>query len=321
MTKTDWQSTFFEPKTFLDKKDAYLNSIRSKKTKYKRVSLSPIRYAGGKSLAVGHVIEKIDQNIPRLISPFFGGGSVEIAISKHLGISIIASDVYEPLITYWWYQLNQPQALYDQLKQLKPTQETYDKIQNLCKQYKKGKISLSKLELATYFYFNHNLSYGPSFIGWASKQYLNAKKYDALLEKVRTFECDIEIRLGSFERMFDQYPNDFFYCDPPYFLKKNCPTSQMFKGIYPERNCPVFHDNFDHLLLKERLDQHRGGFVLSYNDCAKMREFYRNYAITYPKWQYTMGQGETRISKDLGNRNLDHQNAHIKPSHEALISS
>ena len=305
---------------FLTKKKLFLNTIKSKKIKYKRVSLSPIRYAGGKSLAVGHVIEKINKNIKRIISPFFGGGSVEIAISKNFGIPIIASEIYEPLVTYWQYQSNKPELLYKELKKLKPNQDTYDKVQKICKRYKKDLIKLSKLELATYFYFNHNLSYGPSFLGWASKQYLNERKYLALLKKVRDFKCDMKIHCCSFEEMFEKYPDDFFYCDPPYFLKRNCPTSQMFNGIYPERNNPVFHNNFDHFLLKEKLIKHRGGFILSYNDCSKVKELYSNYNITYPKWQYTMGQGETRISTSLGNRNLVKENSHVKNSHEVLIA-
>ena len=308
-------------KKFLDKKELYLNSIKSSKIKYKRVPLSPIRYAGGKSLAVGHIIEKIDRDIPRLISPFFGGGSVEIAISKNLGIPIIASDIYNPLTTYWWYQINNPTLLYTELNKIRPTKKTYDEIQDICKKYKKGLVTLTKLELATYFYFNHNLSYGPSFIGWASKQYLNENKYEKLLERVKNFTCDIEIHCCSFEKMFEKYPNDFFYCDPPYFLKKNCHTSQMFNGVYPERNNPIYHNNFNHTLLKEKLVNHKGGFILSYNTCSKMKEFYSDYNITYPTWQYTMGQGETRISTNLGNRNLSKEDAHIKRSHEALITS
>ena len=39
---------------------------------------------GGKSLAVGHIIKSLPP-IKRLISPFFGGGSVEIAIAQKLG--------------------------------------------------------------------------------------------------------------------------------------------------------------------------------------------------------------------------------------------
>ncbi|MCY4010725.1 MAG: DNA adenine methylase, partial [Candidatus Saccharibacteria bacterium] len=70
-------------------KEEFLTSITSPKNKYKRVALSPIRYAGGKSLAVGHIIEHLP-DVKRVVSPFFGGGSIEIAMAQKLGIKIIA---------------------------------------------------------------------------------------------------------------------------------------------------------------------------------------------------------------------------------------
>ena len=82
-----------EEAIFKVRKEAFLNSIRSKNTKsmnqYKRVAVSPIRYAGGKSLAVGNVIELLPNNVKRVVSPFFGGGSIEIAMSKYLGLEVI----------------------------------------------------------------------------------------------------------------------------------------------------------------------------------------------------------------------------------------
>ena len=305
------------PFLFKDKKSIFLKNLLSKNTKYKykRLCLSPIRYAGGKSLAVGHVVENLPQ-IKRLISPFFGGGSVEIAIAKKLGIKIIASDLDTALANYWDLQLNEPEKLYQSLKKLKPNKKTYYQVMKICRKWRKGEKTLSKLKLATYFFFNHALSYGPSFIGWPSKIYLNKQRYEKLLHKLRDFKADIKIYNLDFEKLFKKYPNDFFYCDPPYFLKQDCSTSKMFNGVYPERNKPFYHNNFNHDLLKSCLKKHKGGFILSYNNCNKAIQYYKKYKLVFPNWQYTMGQGETRISKVLGNRSLT--NSHIKKSHEIL---
>ena len=301
------------------KKYQLLKNLYSLKTTYKRLPLSPIRYAGGKSLAVGHVIQHLPK-VQRVISPFFGGGSIEIALEQKLGIPIVASDINPTLVNYWKFQIHNPQALYRELKQLEPTKEQYQSIRKLLKEWRNHKKKLNKLQQAVYFFFNHNLSYGPSFIGWASRLYLNPKKYQKMIEKVRDFQSNIKITCEPFQNLFQRYPNDFFYCDPPYFLKTHDQTSQMFNGIYPERNHPHFHDSFDHERLKDLIHKHPGGFILSYNDCQKSREYYRHYQIESPSWQYTMGQGETRISNTLKNRNIDHQNAHIKKSHELLIT-
>ena len=310
---------FLFKETFEDKKSVLLHSLLSKNTryKYKRLCLSPIRYAGGKSLAVGHVVENLP-NIKRLISPFFGGGSVEIAIAQKLRIKVIGSDIDKPLSNYWHFQLNQAEKLYRSLKKLKPDRKTYYEIMKLCRKWRSGEKKLTDLQLATYFFFNHALSYGPSFIGWPSKIYLNRERYEKLLNKLKNFKADIKVYNLSFEKLFQKYPNDFFYCDPPYFLKEDCPTSKMFNGVYPERNKPFYHNNFNHDLLRDCLKKHRGGFILSYNNCDKAIRYYQKYKIVYPDWQYTMGQGETRISKILGNRSLFKVNSHIKKSHEIL---
>ena len=305
--------------TYEDKKGALLNylSSHSKRYKYKRLCLSPIRYAGGKSLAVGHVIENLP-HVKRLISPFFGGGSVEIALAQKLGIKVIGSDIDKPLVNYWKFQLNQPEKLYKFLKKLEPDRETYYKIMGICRKWRSGEKKLTDLQLAGFFFFNHGLSYGPSFIGWPSKIYLNKERYSKLLNKLRNFKAEIKIYNLFFEKLFKKYPYDFFYCDPPYFLKEDCPTSQMFNGVYPERNKPFYHNNFNHDLLRDCLKNHKGGFILSYNNCSKAISYYNSYKIVYPNWQYTMGQGEIRISKVLGNRNTHKNKAHIKKSHEIL---
>ena len=93
----------------------------------------------------------------------------------------------------------------------------------------------------------------------------------------------------------------------------DCKNSKMFAGIYPQRNFPIHHKGFNHNNLNRLLKNHKGGFILSYNNCHTSRNLYKDYKIEYPKWQYTMGQGETRISHNRTN------NTHIKKSHEIII--
>jgi len=303
--------------TLKEKKEAFLEEIRSKNpnsmNKYKRVALSPIRYAGGKSLAVGNVIELLPNNVKRVISPFFGGGSIEIAMSKYLDLEVIGYDIFDILMNYWKFQIRTPKLLYEKLKKLKPNKETFEKIRLILKDHWGKKIKLDPLTLAVYFFFNFNLSYGPGFLGWTSKIYLNKERYRKIIEKVRDFNPkNLKVDCASFEETFKKYPNDFFYCDPPYYIGKD---SKMFKGIYPMRNIPIHHKGFKHELLRDLLKKHKGGFILSYTNCPTIREWYKEFQQFFPRWQYTMGQGETRIGK---NRKANKSN-HIKHSHEIVI--
>lgn len=94
-----------------------MQRIRSKNlksmNKYKRVVDSPIRYAGGKSLAVGHVIELLPDNVKRVISPFFGGGSIEIAMGKYLDLEVKGYEIFDILVNYWKFQIENPKLLYE----------------------------------------------------------------------------------------------------------------------------------------------------------------------------------------------------------------
>ena len=301
-----------------EKKEAFLKAIISKTypksmNKYKRVSISPIRYAGGKSLAVGHIIELIPNNIKRVISPFFGGGSIEIAMSKHLGLEVKGYEIFDILCNYWKYQIENPKLLYNELKKLKPTKEEFERIRLILNDVWKKKIVLDPLTLAVYFVYNFNLSYGPGFMGWSSDIYLNPKRYSAIIEKIRDFKPgNLKVECADFREVIKKYPNDFMYLDPPYYIGKD---SKMFKGIYPMRNIPVHHNGFPHEVLRDMLKKHKGGFILSYNDCPTIREYYKEFKQIFPTWQYTMGQGETRIGKNR----VENGDNHIKDSHEIII--
>ena len=301
-----------------EKKEAFLKTIISKTypksmNKYKRVAVSSIRYAGGKSLAVGHILELLPDNVTKVISPFFGGGSVEIAMSKYLDLEVRGYEIFDILCNYWKFQIEQPKLLYEELKKLKPNKEEFERIRLILNDVWKKKIILDPLTLAVYYVYNFNLSYGPGFMSWSSKIYLNDKRYKAIIERIRDFKPkNLKVECADFQDIMKKYPNEFMYLDPPYYIGKD---SKMFKGVYPMRNIPVHHKGFPHEILRDLLKKHRGGFILSYNDCPTIREYYKEFKQYFPSWQYTMGQGETRIGKNR----IENGDNHIKGSHEILI--
>ncbi len=303
--------------TLADKKRKFLNGIKSanpnSQNKYKRVALSPVRYAGGKSLAVGHVIELLPDDVKTVVSPFFGGGSIEIALSKELGLEVIGYDIFDILCNYWKFQIDKPKLLYKKLRELKPNKKTFEKIRLILNDVWKKKIRLDPLTLAVYYVYNFNLSYGPGFMGWSSDIYLDEKKYNRMIERIRDFDPqNLKVECADFQRIIKNHKNDFLYCDPPYYIGND---SKMFRGIYPMRNIPVHHNGFPHEVLRDLLRDHKGGFILSYNNCPTIRGYYNEFQQLFPSWQYTMGQGETRIGKNRLNGNGNH----IKDSHEIII--
>jgi DNA adenine methylase len=217
-------------------------------------------------------------------------------------------------MNYWDVQLHNPEALYQRLLQFSPTRDTFKEVKARLKEHWMTDNKLDKIELAAYYYFNSNTSYGPHFLGWPSNVYLEPKRYKTVLEKLRNFKADnLEVGCMRFEDSIPLYENKFLYCDPPYFLDGD---SKMFIGMYPHRNFPIHSKNFNHEKLRDLLLSHKGGFVLSYNDCSTIREWYKDFNISTPTWQYTFGQGDTRIGE---NRLEDNNGSYIKHSHELLI--
>ena len=309
----DWQPS---PSPDQSPRECFLARLRRPSGRgYSRYNGLPLRYAGGKSLAVGHVIEQLPAGLTRLVSPFVGGASVEIACAKELGIEVKGYDVFDILTNYWQVQLNAPLELAERIAEWEPTKEVYASVKKRLKGHWDGSQPIEEpLELAAHYWFNHNLSYGPGFLGWMSGIYEEPHRYYRLLDKVRSFRCPgLSVAQASFEEVIPRHRDDFLYCDPPYYLDGD---SRMFRGIYPQRNFPVHHRGFDHALLRDLLREHRGGFVLSYNDCSAVRQMYADCRIVEVEWQYTLGQGETRIGKNRIEKCAD---GYVKDSHELLI--
>ena len=319
---------------------AYLASIKSKDgSKCKRVCLSPLRYAGGKSKAIGLILEHLPKlKEKKIVSPFFGGGSFELCASQELGIEIVGYDIFGMLTNFWNILIHDKDNFIKELKKFKITAEEFtynrhvllnywDKITPADLHY----ITMKKVELnetdltlldesalqqAVYYYYNMTLSYGPMFLGWPSSNEIKPDKFARRLKKLESLNLkNISVQCSDFEEVIAKHPTDFIFLDPPYYLEGD---SKMFKGMYPNCNFAIHHNDFKHEKMCELLKKHKGGFLITYNNCSTIREWYKEFHFEYPEWQYTYGQGETRIGK---NRKESDKKDNIKESHEIFIIS
>lgn len=311
--------------------EEYLATIKTK-TGYKRINLSPLRYAGGKSRAIGLILEHFPAlREKKVVSPFFGGGSFELVLSSELGFEVVGYDIFGMLVNFWTQVLTNPEEFADKLDDLIPDKENFTRNRHILLTYwekvkpadlvyntrdrlaltdeEKTRLDTDPLLQAVYYYYNMQLSYGPMFLGWPSSVYLKQERFDSIVERIRTFKGgNVRVACDSFENVIRNHPNDFLFLDPPYYLEGD---SKMFKGLYPNCNFAIHHEGFKHDLLRDLLKAHKGGFFLTYNDCSTLREWYADYKQVFPKWQYTYGQGETRIGKNREDTK--------KESHEMFI--
>ena len=290
-----------------------------------------LRYPGGKSKAINLITPYI-KDYDKIVSPFIGGGSLEVHWAANLKKEVIGYDIFDILVNFWNVLLENPVELADMMNTIKPTNEEYtkikeiliklDKTQEMLKDwqtnyYKRDSVlTLDNITLAAYYYFNHNCSYGPGYLGWASSVYLDDKKWKIMSEKINKFKCSgMSVYNETFDISIPKHNNDFLYLDPPYFLERDS-DNKMHKGMYPMKNIDVHHSGFDHELLRDMLLAHDGDFVMSYNNCETIREYYKDFQFFYPKWAYSMSNGEKRIGK---NRKELNDSKIVKESHEILI--
>ena len=294
---------------------------------------TPIRYAGGKSKAYKIITDHIPK-LPypeRIISPFVGGGSLESRWSSELGIDVHGFDIFHALVNFWNVLLSSPNEFADKLQELSPTKERYKEIKDLLlkwdytqemlkdwstNHYKRDPIQLDNITAAAYYYFNHNLSYGPMYMGWMSNIYESQTKWDKMVHYIRSYRNPkLHVEEQTFDQVIPNYQNDLLYLDPPYYLEKDS-DNKMLKGMYPNCNIDVHHTGFDHEKLRDLLHNHKGSFILSYNNCETIREYYKDFNLHYPEWHYSYQAGETRVGKHKKERGVDHNK---KESHEILI--
>jgi DNA adenine methylase len=314
--------------------EEYLRRLRKPDGTYKRVCLSPLRYAGGKTKAVGLILASMPTlKHNRVVSPFFGGGSFELCLSQELGIEVQGYDVFGLLANFWDVLINHKDEFVKELEKFEITKDEFtynrhlllnywDKIKPSTLEYNtKKKVELKPEHLtlldnnsimqAVYYYYNMTLSYGPMFLGWPSSVEINKGKFGRRLAKLKGMSLkNLSVKQGDFEDTIKNHPDDFLFLDPPYYLDGD---SKMFKGIYPNSNFAIHHNDFKHERMCELLKNHKGGFFITYNNCAAIREWYKDYKQEFPEWQYSYGQGETRIGKNREDGNI------TKESHEIFI--
>ena len=253
---------------------------------------TPLRYPGGKSRAIEHILPLIPEDITELCSPFLGGGSVELAVAER-GTTVYAYDIFEPLVWLWNALLSDPEQLAtcaDSYRVHHPdffTKKDRKPIRGLLKEdflrfreelHQADKFSFENA--AKVYAINRSSFSGATFSGGWSNQAACRRFTDSSIERVRKFrEPNITVNCEDFKTSINKHPDAFLYCDPPYLLGADKDKLYGDKGNT--------HSGFDHKALYDILSQ-RSGWVLSYNNCQEIRDLYDNYEIREAEWAMSM---------------------------------
>jgi len=261
---------------------------------------TPLRYPGGKTRAVKHILPLIPEDCGELCSPFLGGGSVELAVAAR-GTKVHGYDLFEPLVCFWQSLLSEPiklATLSDALRSEHPDfmlilkkgegpqqvrgliKENFTRLRDELRAELKTKFVYSPINAAKFYAINRSSFSGATFSGGWSKRASYARFTDSSIMRVKDFkEPNLTVGQAHFKDSINKHPDAFLYLDPPYLL------STGSNKLYGDRGNT--HSGFDHRLLHEIITN-RKNWVMSYNNCEEIREMYKDFEIIEAEWAYGM---------------------------------
>ena len=84
---------------------------------------SPLRWMGGKTRAISLIAPFIPSDIKRIVSPFLGGASLEVALACS-GIRVAGYDIDQNLVTFWQQILKNPDPIAEMAAAALPATKT-----------------------------------------------------------------------------------------------------------------------------------------------------------------------------------------------------
>lgn len=251
---------------------------------------SPLRYPGGKTRAIKTLMNYIPPEVNSVCSPFIGGGSFELALTKK-GINVYGYDLFSPLITFWKHLLSNPIEL---AQEIEPFLGNVDK--ELFKEFQK-EISLRNkddISHAARFFIVNRCSFSGSTLSGGFSQSCSTDRFnERSVSRVREFRNDsISVNLRDAFSVIPESKEDMLFLDPPYFL-----SDSFLYG----RNGNA-HRGFDHELLSRIIHESEKPCLITYNDSSEIRDLYSDFNIVETGWSY--GMNKSKKSSELIIHNL-----------------
>ena len=252
---------------------------------------SLLRYPGGKTRALKHIIPYFPKNLTEIVSPFFGGGSIEIHYASQ-GVRVHGYEIFEPLVNFWQQVLTQPEQIADLLEGMfhpctKEMFTAYQKKQSW-KDMDRTHYLWREMRACMYYALNRSSFSGATLSGGYSQQAADKRFTETSILRLRNFKCpSLSVGLMDFKESIGRHHDDtFIYADPPYAIDNPV--------LYGENGST--HKGFDHLGLAEAMKK-KNNWVLSYNPSPFILELYKDYEIVYPQWSY--GMSKDKKSKEI----------------------
>jgi len=248
----------------------------------KNITKSLLRYPGGKTRAVPMLLKYFPQELTELVSPFFGGGSIEFALADR-GVRIYGYDNFYPLTIFWKCALTQPAALAAQIEKYYPlSKPAFYEMQATLDTYKYKNLDYA----ARFFVLNRASFSGSTCSGGMSPNH--PRFTPSAIARVKAFAAPlVTVKKSDFSYSLAKHPDLWAYLDPPYLIANNL---YGYKGDGQR--------DFDHQKLRKILEK-RKNWILSYNDSEEIRKLYKGFDIISLDWKYGLAKDKSKTAKEI----------------------
>lgn len=259
---------------------------------------SPLGYPGGKTRACAPldaiVTEWFDMSrYDTIASPFMGGCSFEFFMQAKYGKRLILNDKFTPLFNFWKQVQDDGEALCQQLDAIETVSKTTFDI------YKKSfdDENMDRLTQATRFFVLNRASFNSKTLSGTYSKHGSEHRYTpSSIQRIRDLRVppsQVCIHNLDFEDFLatavgPDADRTWIFLDPPYYL------GTASSSYYGKRG--DMHSGFDHRRLFDVLKTRRG-WMMTYNDCAYIRELYKDDTILDVGWSYSMSRKNKKSSE------------------------
>lgn len=237
-----------------------------------------VKWAGGKTQLLPHLIHRIPNSFNRYIEPFIGGGALFFALQPK--VALIA-DCNQELINCYQVVRTDVEALIEELKAYRYEKELYYAVRELDRRPDFGELSRVK-RAARLIYLNKTCFNGLYRVN--SKGHFNVPfgtytdptiaDADNLRACSKVLQRTV-IQSGNFEQVLEiAEAGDFVYFDPPY-----APSSDT--ADFTSYSKEGFDDAAQEMLLLVCLQLNQRGvkWMVSNSNTTLIQELYRGFKI------------------------------------------
>ncbi|MGB3207413.1 MAG: DNA adenine methylase [Crinalium sp.] len=245
---------------------------------------SPLRYPGGKSKAIASIAKHLPDTFSEYREPCVGGGSVFIYLKQvYPDLKIWINDLNPEVYYFWKYAQSNLDEL---IREVTWMRKSNVQGQDLHRELVQANLeNLSGLERATRFFVLNRITFsGTTESGGFSPAAFESRftmssierlsKMSQVLDGVKITNLDYGELLGASKESV------FLYIDPPYFL-----TTKK-ANLYGKRG--NLHSSFEHERLAESLGDCPHKWLVSYDNCPTIRDYFSSAHIHAWELQYAM---------------------------------